>query len=441
MSLSLTNVPRLRGPEHIRGAAPDHATRRAADELARGDNWGQAGWSNLDGTDNRLLWAAFAEGKRAPTQTTVLLPALRAACTCPATRFPCRHILALMLRDHSCALEHRPPPDWFSRTPSPRQARAETAAGQPDARQEKLVAGMADLQRWLGDLARQGLAGLPQRRRQEWLAAADRLVDAYAPEAARELRELSLLPGSAPDWPERVLPRLGRLALLCAAFQRLDALSPGERADALAAAGLPSRPGDDGVTDIWLVAGVRQVYENKQRRERVWLYGRASGRWAMLSDVRPANRLDGICWPTGVSLAGELAFVPSAWPLAARPITDLKLIDLPDPDVVHGGDVDAIMAGYAAALACNPWLRRLPALVGEAFVEPPAAGSPLWRLRDRRGHVLPLPPRFGYGWQLLALSGDRPLTLFGEYDGATLTPLSVLHGGHWRDPAAWKALP
>jgi len=439
MSVLPTEVPRPLAPEQIRGAAPDHATRRAADELARGDHWGQAGWSALDGTAGRLLWAEFAEGKRAPVHTTALLPTLRVSCTCPATRFPCRHILGLLLRDQSGALEHLPLPEWATRALSPRQARADTAPDQPDPRREKLVAGMADLHRWLGDVARQGLAGLPQRRRQEWLAAADRLADAYAPEAARELRELSLLPGSASDWPELLLPRLGRLALLCAAFQRLGDLSPGEQGDALAAAGRPPRPGDDCVADTWLVAGVRQEYENKQRRERVWLYGRASGRWALFSDVRPANRLDGVCLPAGATLGGEVAFVPSAWPLAARPTADLALLDSPLAQSIPAGGVNDVVAGFAAALAANPWLRRYPALVGEAFVEPPAGGSPLWRLRDRRGHVLPLPPRFGHGWHLLALAADRPLTLFGEWDGAHFTPLSANRDG-WRALAAWRGV-
>lgn len=439
MPLSHTNVPSLPGPEHIRGAAPDHATRRAADELARGDRWGQAGRSELEGTAGRLLWAEFAEAKRAPTQTTVLLPTLRVACNCPATRFPCCHILGLLLRDQSGALEHLPLPDWANRAPSPRQPRIENPATQHDARHDKLIAGMADLQRWLDDLARQGLAGLPQRRRQEWLAAADRLADAYAPEAARELRELSLLPGTAPDWPERLLPRLGRLALLCAAFERLDELSPGEQGDALAAAGRPPRPGDDCLTDTWLVAGVRQEYDNKQRRERVWLLGRDTGRWALLSDARPANRLDGVCLPAGARLGGEVAFVPSTWPMAARPTADLALLDSPLAQSIPAGGVNDVVAGYAAALAANPWLRRYPALVGEVFVEPPAGGSPLWRLRDRRGHVLPLPPRFGHGWHLLALAADRPLTLFGEWDGAHFMPLSAYRDG-WRALAAWRGV-
>lgn len=439
MSVLIMDSGRSPAREQIEGAAPDHATRRAADELARGDNWQHAGCRRIEQSSARLLWAEFPDGKRAPARATVQLPTMRVACTCAATRFPCRHILGLLLRDQADALEDRPPPDWALHSLAARPGRAETSIDPHDHRREKLVAGMADLQRWLGDVAQQGLAGLPQRRRPEWLAAADRLVDAYAPEAARELRELSLLPGSAPDWPEKLLARLGRLALLCAAFERLDALSPGERADALAAAGQPPRSGDDCVTDRWLVVGARHEYENKQRRERVWLFGQTSGRWALLSDTRPTNRLEGVCLPAGVTMSGEVAFAPSAWPLVVRPTTELTLAAPAGSDIVRGGNVSDVLAGYAAALAANPWLRRFPALVDEAFIEPPAAGLPLWRLRDRRGHILPLPPRFLYGWHLLALAADRPLTLCGEWDSACFAPLSVWRDG-WRALAAWRGV-
>ena len=87
--------------------------------------------------------------------------------------------------------------------------------------------------------------------------------------------------------------------------------------------------------------------------------------------------------------------------------------------------------------AANPWLRLFPALLGGVFAEPAPSG---WRLRDRGGRLLPLPPRFGQGWQLLALAGEQPLTLFGEYDGATLTPLGALRDAQWHDLATWKGL-
>ena len=435
----------------MEGLTPDNGTLRAADRLAREGQVRASG--RLAGDDSWLLWAAFPEGRRPDALASVLLPQFSVTCTCGGARLPCRHVLALLHLDPSAnpAADAEPPPWATARLEAGRRAaRPPAALPDSDDRIATAAAGLAELARWLGDQLDRGLAALPAAGPRPWHAAADRLADAYAPAAARELRQLATLPGSGGDWPERLLPRLGRLALLADAFGRLDALPPAERADVLAAAGLPPRPGDDRVSDTWLALGRRQLVDGGQRQTRTWLRGLSSGRWALLEAYQPAKRLEGLCLPTGARFSGELAFAPGARPLPAQPVDGLRL-EMPapeddppgDPDNLSGHDgfpsldIAAAVADYAAARAANPWLRLLPMHLSGVFVEPAPAG---WRLRDRGGRLLPLPPRYGHGWALLALAGDRPLTLCGEYDGATLTPLSVYHDG-WRDPAAWKALP
>ena len=427
----------------IAGLAPDHGTWRAADTLAGGGP--PAAWGRLAAGDAVLVWAEFPDGRRAPARASVLLPTLGLECTCVAGHVPCRHVLALLLLDLADEAPPAPAPPWAAE----RLAAANTPPPAPagdDPHLPAVAAGLAELARWLRDQAGRGLAGLPTAGRRAWLSAADRLDDAYAPAAARELRALAALPGGDADWPERLLPRLGRLMLLAEAFARLDALPPGERGDALAAAGRPPGPGPDRVADTWLAAGRRQIVEAGQRETRLWLWGRASGRWALLAESGPVRRQAGYGFPCGAWLRGEVAFLPSAWPLAAVAVDGPRLAawsdapaagdGAPDP-LPPGGDVAAAMAGYAAARAANPWLGPYPVLLAEVFAEPTPTG---WRLRDRRQRLLPLPPRFGLGWQLLALGGDRPLTVFGEWDGATLTPLSVYRDG-WHDLAGWKGLP
>lgn len=428
--------------EQIRGLAPDHATLRTADELALSDRWGSHGWSVVElPAGGRLLWAEFPESRRAPTHTVISWPDLRAACSCAATRFPCRHIIALLLRDANDDLPHERQPEWACPAlPTDDDDRPADDPAAEARRRAALVAGMADLQRWLGDLAHRGLADLPRRGRAPWLAAANRLDDTYAVEAARELRALATIPGSSAGWPERILPRLGRLALLCAAFGRLDALPPGERGDALAAAGWSPWPADDHVRDRWLVTGRRLDTENRQVRSRTWLYGTGSGRWASLSETHAAGRLAGYCLPVGATFSCELVFYPSARPLMAGLVEPPHLCAPLDSVDIAASTIDGGIAAYAAALAANPWLRAYPFALREVFIEPPGPNSPdRWQIRDRGGRLLPLPQSFAHGWRLLSLAADRPLTLFGEWDGAVFTPLSVDDGG-WRAMAGWRGL-
>ena len=429
--------------EQIEGLATDHATARGADDLLRGEGWVAAGRVTLEPSGDELLWAEYPVSRRAPVLTTVSLPGLWATCSCAAVRFPCRHIIALLLSDldqpFPVTIDVRP-----DLTGLGKPVRSEMAHSAE--RQAAVVAGMADLRLWLSDLAREGLADLPRRGRAKFLGAANRLEDAYAVEAARALRETAAIPGSGTDWPERLLPGLGRLALLCESFRRLDALFPGERGDTLAAAGFLSPATGERVTDTWRILGQTVEVENRVTHLRSWLRGWATGRWARLDQAIPAGQLQGVCLPTGALVGGTLAFSPSAYPLMAQPAGPLAPVhgETGDPvahddiDAAHG-DIDAVMSGWSAALALNPWLRCFPMVIRDVWVEPPLAAGGRWRLRDRAGHILPLPPQFGHGWSLTALSAGRPMTLFGEWDGALFVPASVL-AGTWRPLSAWKVV-
>ncbi len=439
MSVAKTSASLTLEREQIRGLAPDYATARTADELARGERWGVRGRSDGPGTDGCLLWAEFPESRRLPTHTTISLPDLRAACTCGATRFPCRHIIAVLLRDQVEPAQSAALPDWAAESDRAGES-PPLAPVTEENREAAVVAGMADLRVWLGDLVRQGLADLPKRGRGLWLGAANRLVDAYALEAARQLREMASIPGNGPDWPERLLPRLGRLALLGEAFARLDDLSPGERADALLAAAGPGCAAGESMSDEWLVLGQANQIENREFRSRVWLFGLTTKRWARVDHTCAVGRLEGACLPAGAVMAGDLTFATSAFPHMAC-AGRLSLVRPGNPAAALAAltGMDEGLARYAAALAVNPWLRHYPLAPTEVFVEPPATDG-RWRVRDRGGRVLPLPARFPHGWRLLSLAADRPLSLFGEWDGTTFTPLSV-YDKVWQAMAGWRGLP
>ena len=121
----------------------------------------------------------------------------------------------------------------------PEQARklAERQAKSALERKAKVDAGLADLDRWLGDLARRGLAAARGEGYDFWERPAARMVDAQAPGVARLLRELAGVPASGEGWQDRLLERLARLHLLVEGYRRLEALPPEAAADLRAAVG------------------------------------------------------------------------------------------------------------------------------------------------------------------------------------------------------------
>jgi len=51
-----------------------------------------------------------------------------------------------------------------------------------------------------------------------------------------------------------------------------------------------------------------------------------------------------------------------------------------------------------------------------------------WYGLDAEGRRVDLAERFMQGWHVLAVSGGRPITLFGLWDGSALLPLSFFYG-------------
>ena len=107
----------------------------------------------------------------------------------------------------------------------------------PDGRDDRVARmydGLDELDRWLVDRMRTGLADPALARYATWDALAARLVDARAGSLANRVRRLAGLVGASPDWHERVLDEIGLLHLLSQAGRRLGTLP-----------GRPRRPGGD----------------------------------------------------------------------------------------------------------------------------------------------------------------------------------------------------
>jgi hypothetical protein len=138
-----------------------------------------------------------------------------------------------------------------------------------------------------------------------------------------------------------------------------------------------------------------------------------------------------VSWVVGSVVPAELAFYPGAVPL--RAIVKERTGAIEPLGAIPGADtIDAALATYAAALAANPWIERWPMSLRAVTPAPVRGGASVtWRVRGRDGAMLPLGPRFDDGWSLLALSGGRPVSVFGEWDGEQLRPLGVAAEGSY----------
>jgi hypothetical protein len=421
--------------EQVLGLAPDAKAAAAGRSQSA-----PARWSGL-GSDARALWGLCQGSGAKPYETAVDLgePAFR--CSCPSRKFPCKHGLGLMLlwAHDAGALPAGEPPGWAAEWLAARDARASAAPApaprraaapaDPDAaqqrarrREERVAAGVEELERWLADLVRQGLAQAEQRRRDDWEQMAARLVDAQAPGLARQVRRLAYAVGTGDAWPERVLARAGALHLLLGAYRRRDALPPPLRAEVRTLVGWTT-PAEEVLAgprtrDRWHVAGQLTEEDERLRTRRTWLRGEAGGRYALLLDFAAGAQSLPPAPPVGRVVDAEVAFYPGALPLRAL---IAEQTDLPGAAELEGASVEALYAERARALAANPWLERLPVAVAGV----PVRRDEAWALADAHGDALGLHRRFAGGFELLALSGGAPLTVFGEWDDGGLLPLAA----------------
>jgi SWIM zinc finger len=402
------------------------------------------------GGDGRAIWGRVRGG--ASYQTAVDLAGPGFTCTCPSARAPCKHALALLLAASAGPVSGAPPEwvtEWLAardekaRRRAERAARGETVAD-PAAqarrlseREARVAVGLDELERWLGDLVGRGLASVAEAGYALFEAPAARLVDAQARGLAGRVRALAgpALSGK-PDGPARLLEKLGLLHLLVQAYRRQESLPPDVRADVRALAGW-SVPQEDllrgeGVRDRWAVLGWRIEEDERYRTQRVWARGVASGRWALLLSFAPAAAPIDRSFSPGTVVDAELVFFPGAVPLRAlvkarHAVTPPSLAELP-----RALPLDPALAEWGAAVARNPWIEEYPLTLSDLVPVPPAAGAGSgWTLRDGEGRAVPIDPRFSSVWPLAAVSGGRPIAVFGEWNAHELLPLAAVAEGRY----------
>jgi len=467
--------------EQVEAVAPSPAAVTAAQAVATPTRWADLG------ADERALWGSFQGSGAEPYDTAVDHVGVGFRCSCPSRRVPCKHALALLLmwcRDQVPPGLPGPTVDaWIQR----RRAAVERAAASGpegsdatgarspsdgdgpgddrdaaplppppgddrdrarDERVERMLAGLTELDRWLDDRMRTGLADPALARYGTWDDLAARLVDAQAGSLANRIRRLAGVVGASPSWQDDVLAELGLLHLLSQAGRRLGEL-PSPLADAVATTvGWQVRRADvlAGVpdTDHWVVAGRSDQREDRIEVRRYWLRGASSGRWALVLSFAAYQQSLDTSLEVGTTVHADLHRYPGP---ALRALVGRRHTDpvaamfpgepAPDPPAGRppGQTVEAATDEIGRMLVEEPWLDRVPTSVTAAVVRardgwfvgddtgalPLLASSATLGAADRRTVRAEIDPVT----TLLALSGGRPVDLTLEWTPHGVIPLAV----------------
>ena len=382
--------------EGVAALAPDAKVAAAGRKLGVPKSWESPGRSD------DALWGECRGS--AVYQVRVDLSDLAVKCSCPSRKHPCKHGIGLLFLHLETPLPTAPAPDWVTDWLARRAAR--TAAGKaprsvrrprpiPKAKEKRaqeaaLARGRRPRLRstcgwrtWCGTASRRrgrGRHRSGRRRRSAWWTPRR----PASPPASGTSRGCRTPP---PDWPEKLLDGLGRLALLSEAFRRLDALDEPLAESVRAEVGIPLSQEEvlergEKVSDGWIVLGQRTEDEGRLKARRTWLLGEDTRRYAVILQFAAAGAPFTEGFVSGTVVGGELAFYPGAYPL--RAVVRSRTGGATRAEKLPGhGTLEAFLDHTSRATASQPWLERLPVAL-EA--------------------VVPLTRRWSAGWSATAMA-------------------------------------
>jgi hypothetical protein len=410
--------------EQVLALAPDASSQKAGRTLGTPGPWRALGHS----AEPAALWG-FCQGSGAnPYQTCVDLAGPAYKCSCPSRKFPCKHALGLMLVWSGGTVPDAAAPEWVTEWIESRSAREEkaqtvrasrTADPATAAKRAKSIdAGVSELERWLTDQVRGGLAAAGRSDYRHWDSMAARLVDAKAPGLANSVRRLASVAGA----PERLFTEVSLLWLLVRGYRRLDELPAGLAESIRSRVGFPVATADvlagPRVRDEWAVLGVRDEADERLAVRRAWLRS-PGGRPALVLSFAAAGQLLPVDLVPGTVIDASLCFYPGARPLRAL-VADRHGEPTPMAPLLGVG-IEAALREYAAALADEPWLDRWPMVL--EGVTPIEQGG--WMLVDSAGVALPVALDPEATWRLVAACGGAPATVAGEWTPTGLRPFAL----------------
>ena len=363
-------------------------------------------------------------------------------CNCSAKK-PCKHILGLLYLhvDFPELLGQTDDyPDWVLEwlqkekkelTEAEKEAIETEKIANRLANLDKRILGMREgakeLQLWLEDLVRQGLAEAQTQPVEFWEDFAAQMVDRKLSRAAKIIRTFPSLM-SQTDGFEKVASKTASLFLIAKGLQKIDQLDADLQSQVLQEAGLNIKKDEvlksESLIDHWLVLGKLESEEDNLQARRTWLIGQGTGKIAMLLDFVWGRQSFEQNWIPGSAFAGEMTFYPGSFQLRSifksfEPSTDA--FSLP-PGIK---DFTKLRNDYVQAIGQNPWLEEIFVLLQDIV---PWVKSDRFFIADQSEKSVSLESgKTLTNWKILAISSGHPITIFGTWNNQIFHPISVIH--------------
>ncbi len=423
--------------QKVRALAPDAPTARKANNLAS-----VRFWKELEGNET-AIWGACKTESGGTTQTSIQLQGPVFHCNCSLPKYPCQHTLALLLiyvQQSDAFRITSEKPDWMeAEKPVQKFEEVESKVHPPlrfpsrlpdiEKRLTLMQSGLKELEIWLADIFRQGIASLETQPPSFWKEASARLVDAKLGGLARRLRSIPPMLRKK-NWHEQVLILLSELFLVASAYKKIEKLPVELQEDLLTLVGVNYKKENlfkhKGLFDTWLVLGsVKGLLDESLYFRRTWFCGHRFGETGFFLEFNYGSPQFNPLLKIGSAFHAEAIYYPSAFPSRLILKQPERAKTPPDLDLPGYETLSAMTQAFAKAINAFPWLSVFPCLLKGVV---PVKSKKSLTLVDREGKKLPFESQEGRPWHLLAFSAGHPIDLFAEWNGEVIRPISVVNG-------------
>ena len=197
------------------------------------------------------------------------------------------------------------------------------------------------------------------------------MVDAQVEGLGNRVLRMASIPNASPNWPDKLLAELGKLALLTHAFRHSEQLDPAFQMDIRQLVGKPIKQEEvsalgETVTDDWLILGQRVNADDKVREQWTWMKGTQTGRTALVLQFAFGQAPFPEVFPLGTRQTADLTFWPGAAPQRAR-IEARRGEITPLQERLPGTEtIEDFFTQVATILVRQPWQERFLCILRDA---------------------------------------------------------------------------
>ena len=435
--------------EQVEALSPDAGSLKRGKGLAVTRKW------ELLAIKENAIWGLCKGSGKNPYKTQIDLTEPAFKCSCPSRKFPCKHSLGLMMlyATDMASFQEKEPLDWVKDWLEKRQATQAKKADKTEKedkpktekqlkaqakRKEKTLSsitdGLEDLDKWLQDIVRLGTNELTQQDFYYFDDKAKKLANAKAGGIVSSVKDLSDIMQTK-NWEENSLEQMGYLYLLSKAFKKVKTLNLSLREDVKSRIGIYAKKEavleQEAVTDTWHVLGKLSEIDKYDAQISIysnWLLGEKSQRIALVLEFKHqraagtqlSNFVPGTCFEA------DMCFFPG-YPI--RAILKSYRSEISKFGNIKGFDtIELFLEHYTTVLKQNPFITRYPCLLNNVRA---ILHKKKLILVDSENKQINIKKNFQKDWELLAVSGGHPITIFGRWENNTLYPISMSNQGSW----------